>query len=476
MHISPRVVLPDYQRGVATLVVAMVLLIAATFLTFFAARIGIQEQRMAGNDARQKEAFETAEALMDRAKTFLDVNSVAFDSTWTSLMTVCSGTDLPCGNGTEAVFDGTWRSVRVSMLPASGLGESGSQALAGLSGEAYYVTRDPAAVTGGSQPVVLVARGESDDGTGSAVVRQALRRVFTVQPGPIPPLTAPAVGLSGSFHLVGNPNAALTPEDLVDITPDTCDVPPANPLFLSIWTEQDFNTLVNGTGSWDICQKQLFTTNAAVFEESLTLGDPSSNNTDCFLGNTTSGCGCQSLEDPTLNICRSQNFSNSSDPNKLMACGIKDNDANFPTDMFAWLFGASPADVKASADQVLSNCGTLTTASTGLIWVTGDCSPPGDVGSRFAPAVLVVEGELTFGANTQFWGLAVANESPKVKLNGGFTIHGAMVVVDEVNPATNFQGSGTYNAIYDPCVFAAIFNNDDFVEYAPVEGSWSDQL
>ncbi|WP_440940882.1 pilus assembly PilX family protein, partial [Immundisolibacter sp.] len=66
MHISPRVVLPAYQRGVATLVVAMVLLIAATFLTFFAARIGIQEQRMAGNDARQKEAFETAEALMDR--------------------------------------------------------------------------------------------------------------------------------------------------------------------------------------------------------------------------------------------------------------------------------------------------------------------------------------------------------------------------------------------------------------------------
>ncbi len=478
MYIPPRVVFPVYQRGVVTLVVAMVLLIAATFLTFFAARIGIQEQRMAGNDARQKEAFETAEALMDRAKTFLDVNSAAFSGPawgWTP----CTGTTMPCGDGTDAVFDGTWSWVQVRALPSDGVGESGAAVLnklPALSGEAYFVARDPTAVTGGSQPVVLVARGESDDGTGRAVVRQMLRRVFTVQPGPIPPLTAPAVGLSGSFHLVGNPNAALTRDEVAAITPGTCDVPPANPLFLSIWTEQDFNTLVNGTGSWDICQKQLFTTNAGVFEEPLTLGDPSSNNTDCFLGNTTSGCGCQSLDDPTLNICRSQNFGNSSDPNKLMACGIKDNDANFPTDMFAWLFGASPADVKASADQVLPNCGTLTTASTGLIWVTGDCTPPGDVGSRFAPAVLVVDGELTFGANTQFWGLAVANESPKVKLNGGFTIHGAMVVVDEVNPATNFQGSGTYNAIYDPCVFAAIFNNDEFVEYGPVEGSWSDQL
>ena len=173
-------------------------------------------------------------------------------------------------------------------------------------------------------------------------------------------------------------------------------------------------------------------------------------------------------------MCGSQAFSDT--PTNLTACGIADNDPNFPDDLFAWLFGAAPADVKATADQVLPNCSTLTTASTGLIWVTGNCDPPGDVGSRFDPVVLVVDGELTFGANSQVWGLAVANESPKVKLNGGFTIHGAMVVVDEVNPPTTFQANGTYNAIYDPCVFAAIFNNDTFVEYAPVEGSWNDSL
>ena len=466
MHISPRVVLPDYQRGVATLVVAMVLLIAATFLTFFAARIGIQEQRMAGNDARQKGAFETAEVLMDRAKTFLDVNSAAF-SGWG--WTACTGTAIPCGDGTDAVFDGAWSWVRVRDLTTSdGTGDSGDNALGAASGEAYYLTRNPAAVGGGSEPLLLAAEGLSDDGTGRAVVRQMLRRVFTVQPGPIPPLTAPAVGLSGSFHLVGNPNHAMTSEELQQITTANCDnFNSGSGQMLSIWTNQNFNTLVNGVGSWNICQAQFFKTNSAA---------PLSSYSDCFLGNTTSGCGCQSSQDPTLSVCGSQAFGNSTDPNKLTACGIKDNDANFPADMFAWLFGASPADVKANADQVLPDCSTLTTASTGLIWVTGDCSPPGDVGSRFDPVVLVVDGELAFGANTQFWGLAVANESPKVTLNGGFTIHGAMVVVDEVGPATNFQGNGTYNAIYDPCVFAAIFNNDEFVEYAPVEGSWSDQL
>lgn len=465
MH-NQRFAAPARQRGVSTLVVAIVLLIAATFLTFFATKVGIQEQRMAGNDARQKGAFEAAEALMDRAKTFLEANAPDFGG-WG--WAVCASAAMPCGNGTDTVFDGTWSWVQVRNLTTSdGTGDSGNATLGTLSGEAYFLTRNPTATGGSNEPVVLVGEGFSDDDTGRAVVRQAQKRVFTVQPGPIPPLTAPAVGLSGSFHLVGNPNHLLSKEELMQITTANCNNHnTGSGQLLSIWTKQPFNTLVNGTASWDICQAQFFKANTDALLSSYT---------DCFLGNTTSGCGCQSSQDPTLSVCGSQAFGNSTDPNKLTACGIKDNDPDFPVNLFAWIFGAAPADVKATADQVLANCSTLSTASTGLIWVSGNCSPPGDVGSRLNPVVLVVDGELTFGANSQVWGLAVANESPKVKLNGGFTIHGAMVVVDEVNPPTTFQASGTYNAIYDPCVFAAIFNNDDFVEYAPVEGSWSDSI
>jgi hypothetical protein len=454
------------QRGVSTLVVAIVLLIAATFITFFAAKVGMQEQRMAGNDARQKEAFATAEALLDRGKTFLEANATDFgDWPWGA----CGGTDMPCGDGSTAVFDGTWSQVSVRDLPTSdGTGTDGAAALGTLNGEAYFLTRNPTAAGGSEEPVVLVGEGRSDDDTGYAVVRQAQKRVFTVQPGPIPPLTAPSTGLSGSFHLVGNPNHAMSKEELQQITTANCDnFNSGSGQLLSIWTKEPFNTLVNGVGSWNICQAQFFKT-----QNEALLGSYS----DCFLGATTSGCGCQSNQDPLLETCGSQAFGNSTDPNKLTTCGIADEDPNFPDDLFAWLFGASPADVKATAGQVLPNCSTLDEDSTGLIWVTGNCDPPGDVGSRFDPVVLVVDGELRFGANSQVWGLAVANESPKVTLNGGFTIHGAMVVVDEVNPPTNFQANGTYNAIYDPCVFAAIFNNDEFVEYAPVEGSWNDSL
>lgn len=454
------------QRGVSTLLVAIVLLIAATFLTFFAAKVGMQEQRMAGNDARHKAAMATAEALMDRAKTFLEANASNFGGWgWAA----CSSSAMPCGNGTDAVFDGTWSWVRVRDLTTSdGTGDSGTATLGTLNGEAYFLTRNPTAAGGSTEPVVLVGAGLSDDGTGSAVVRQAQKRVFTVQPGPIPPLTAPSVGVLGSFSLVGNPNHAMTKDELLQINPANCDnFNSGSGQMLSIWTERPFNTLVSGVASWDICQAQFFKTSSEA---------PLTSFSGCFLGTTTSGCGCQSAEDPVLSVCGSHPFGLSTDPNKLTACGIKDNDPHFPDDLFVWLFGAAPADVKARADQVLPNCSTLSAASTGLIWVTGDCRPPGDVGSRSAPVVLVADGAVEFGANRQVWGLAVANESPAVTLNGGLTIHGAMVVVDDVSPSTTFHASGTYNAIYDPCVFAAIFNGATFVEYAPVEGSWSDQL
>lgn len=452
------------QRGVATLVVAIILLIAATFLTFFAAKVGMQEQRMAGNDRRQKDAFAVSEALMERAGTFLNANSANFGN-WAWL--TCSSAAMPCGDGTTTVYNNAWRYVAVRTLATvDGTGTSGDNALGTLNGQAYYLTRNPTATGGSTEPVVIVASGIGDDGTGTATVRQVEKRVFTMPPGQIPPLTAPAVGVLGSFNLVGNPNSSKTLEELLQITPQNCDnTTSGSGQLLSVWTNQNFNTLVNGVASWDICQAQFFKTNT----DTLLSG-----NSDCFLGTQTSGCGCQSTQDPLLSVCRSQDFSNSTDPNKLTMCGIKDADSNFPADLFQWVFGAPPADVKARADQVLANCSSLSASSTGLIWVTGDCNPSANqVGSRTNPVMLVVEGEIDFGANDQVWGLVVGHNSPKVKLGGGFTIHGAMVVD---SAATVFQASGTYNAIYDPCVFAAFYNNKAFVEYAPVEGGWSDHL
>jgi hypothetical protein len=128
-----------HQRGVSTLVVAIVLLIAATFITFFAAKIGIQEQRMAGNDARQKESLAVAEALLARAKTFLDVNVTFVDAAspsppWWTCATADAAHKPPllCGDGTTpAVFGTGWEYLIVRHLNPAG-GATGTQALDGI--------------------------------------------------------------------------------------------------------------------------------------------------------------------------------------------------------------------------------------------------------------------------------------------------------------------------------------------------------
>lgn len=449
---------------------------------------------MGGNDARQKESLAVAEELLARAKTFLDVNATFVDAAspstpWWTCATADAAHKPPllCGDGTTpAVFGTGWEYLIVRHLNPAG-GATGTQALDGihpldptnsdpLNGDAYFVRR-----TGSSalvDPLVVVAEGKSADNSGESVVRQVLRRTYTLSPGPLPPLTAPMVGALGSFNLVGNPNHIWCPPDddkckrdqlaqLLSITPQNCSnfvAPTGSGQMLSVWTKNNFNQLISGVASWDICHASYFKKNNDVFMSSYG---------DCFSGNTTTGCGCQTGDDPIASVCKSQNWS-SGDPQKLEKCGIVDGDPNFPSDVFAWVFGASPADVKARADQVVANCDTLNADSKGLIWVTGNCKPGADqVGSRAKPVLLVVEGEVDFGANKNVWGVVVAHNSPSVKLGGGFTLHGAMVVDSD---STAFQASGTYNAIYDPCVFAGLYNNGEFVEYAPVDGSWNDQL
>lgn len=55
------------ERGVATLITSLALLLAITLLTFAAARVGIMEQRISANDYRAKQGFEAAQAGIEFA-------------------------------------------------------------------------------------------------------------------------------------------------------------------------------------------------------------------------------------------------------------------------------------------------------------------------------------------------------------------------------------------------------------------------
>lgn len=473
------------QRGVSTLVVAIVLLIAATFLTFFAAKIGMQEQRMSGNDYRHKEAFATAEAGLDRAKAFLGANRMDFaDWGWTA----CAGTETapPCGDGTANLFGASWSWINV-------YSESAGAALADLAWPAstqdgpFILTQTtPAAITPTTsfQPVVLAAQARSADGTGRAVVRQSMTRYLIAQPGPVPPVMAPTVPLGGNFTVVGNPNHDIDP---MDVTLANCDSLTGSGQMLSIWTP----TPLPGSGTWQTC-------GAGSFRDGLS---PTANR--CIGPNIDDPATGSGPNDAQWGQCRCQVNAAEKSPYSGNTEGVNDdvveNDSDhFPQNMFAYAFGRTKDAVKAaaaSAGHLLPNCDSLTASSTGLYWVTGDCDLSNNdvIGSRTAPAIVVFEGDAHFQGNSHFWGLMVgadmertctggsgdpyyvdgtcASPSPNTAdIQGTFNLHGAMLVEGEID------GTGTYNAIYDPCVFAAMGQGTSFDQYGPVAGSWNDAL
>ncbi len=55
----------QFQQGMATLIVSIIVLIITTLMVLMATKVGIFDFRMAGNEARYKEAFTTAEAGLD---------------------------------------------------------------------------------------------------------------------------------------------------------------------------------------------------------------------------------------------------------------------------------------------------------------------------------------------------------------------------------------------------------------------------
>ena len=479
------------QHGLSTLVVAIVLLIAATFLTFFAARIGIQEQRMSGNDARQKEAFATAEAGLDRAKAFLAANRQDFASwNWTD----CTGaeTDPPCGDGTNNLYNGSWSWINVF---SQGAADYSTNYLDGLHWPAstrdgpFVLTQSVASTvtpTTSFQPVVVAAQAEPEDGSGRAVVRQSVTRFLVAQPGPVPPLMAPSVGLGGNFTVVGNPNHDLDPT--LDVTLANCDSLTGSGQLLSIWSR----TAVTLAGSQQTCQAGSYrdgpnpTDNRCIGQ---TIPDPATGQT------------------PTWNQCICQVNPAEKSPYSSASAGTNDdvvqNDAQFPGDMFLYVFGRNKAAVKASAaadGRVLPDCSTLNASSTGLYWIEGTCDVAQNtvIGSRAAPVILVYETTAEFRGGSDVWGLVVGADmertlsntpagpapyyydtdytsaSPaQALLHGTFTLHGALIVEGTV---TQQGGGGNYNLLYDPCVFAAMGAGTGFDKYGPVAGSWNDAL
>ncbi len=233
-HTMPR------QRGAATLVVAIILLLAMTMMTFFGVRVGVTEQRIAANDMRAKQALAVAEALVENGIAYLEHNKAFIrsdpvladwldgypgTSNWkpcTSTYTVI--TDPPCGNGTANVYNNTWLFYKLpDTLPAGTLLATPIESVSsGIYPAAYtervsFVTLNRGTVAApvvAAYPAIHVIADVTpgtDTLAGSAQVKQIVQSFpFAKTSAENAIASLGTMGLSGNYKLWGNPTGLGT--------------------------------------------------------------------------------------------------------------------------------------------------------------------------------------------------------------------------------------------------------------------------
>lgn len=516
------------QRGVATLAIGVILLVLITLVSLYGMRVTLLEQRVSANDYRSREAYGAAQAGLSYGIELVKGNEGRLRSTdtngwlvstnagWTDGTISIDCTSPPSGSIEEAACNsGLSGDIRTYAIPASG-----TKTAPGPTDSLTYVSADwPASASGtfadcpgagcraqialilcefenvgdpcedaggtsSKYAVLVLARGESADGTGQAQMREMLAPLDFFPGNALPPLMASTnVSISGTLDVVVNPNGAYN-----TLSGTGQGVP------ISGWSNGDL--VLSGDASF--CYPDEYFQNSQSQPSDLTsmaTCDSSLSNQPCQVDVTTSGgalcpmpvcddCDCPSSGNEALTTSTASNYFEGIDVVDVDGNSGPTPDAtNFPSDVFQYIFGVDHEDyelIKFSSDtQLLPDCSSIDSSSTGLYWITGDCSISGTAGSPTGPLLLVTEGDFQMQGGGAFFGLVFAFSAPgsginggaSVKLTGGPQFYGTVVSDHQVT-----FGGGTYDLIYSQCMFDRIGNDDKFKHLGPVPGSWADHI
>src|SRR3990172_6016758 len=162
--------------------------------------------------------------------------------------------------------------------------------------------------------------------------------------------------------------------------------------------------------------------------------------------------------------------------NNLVYSDVVSNDTSIPSDMFQYVFSVQSAEYSTVKNKavILPNCSSLTTASTGIFWITGNCNINHNIGSPSSPPLIVVEGDLDAGSSPTFYGLIFLFHVPgttlgTVHVTGNVTVIGALIS----DHAIDF-GSGSCTGVYSRSVLEKAGNASG--TFAKIPGGWLDKL
>lgn len=430
------------QKGAATLLVSIVLLIGVTLITVFAARVGVMDQRISANEYRHKESKSAADAALDQAASFIANNTALYDGTvgGTYPWIECTGgyaSLFPCTNGGDTydlAYDGDLSTTNI--IESLQEGGKGIELSSGVNSDSYLTYTTSATV---GNILTVIAKGSSLDETGNAYAQISYTEVSLLTPGKVPPIMTPMIELSGSFTIVGDPNGGG----------------PGVPI--SAWVST--LDVSGGVGSWQTCQ----------------LGD--------YRDGGNNVCVDTRIDDVTWKDCAcvaDQELSKSGTPHEVKYDIVEVGPDAFPDSTFQYLFPALTTfnHLLGVAGVVeLEDCDNLDTiastfTSSTIVAVTGNCSIGGGagatiIGNRDAPLILVVNGALSINANSDFYGIALGLNA--ISLNGTATVHGSLLAEDATNLST-----GGYTQVYDEAALAALAEDLETIGLAKQKYSWTD--
>ncbi len=445
---------PIRQRGYATLVISMVILVMLTLMTLYAGRVGVMEQKTSANYVRASESQLAAENAIELGIGYLSESVDLQALTWTD----CTGvTTVPCGDGASNIYGAGY--IHIANItpdannppPALGSGLTTYQL--------HFVTREnnngAIALKPYPRPVInMVAEGIGADNSARALIKQSVNYYKQTTGTVAAPLIAAGTISkpgAGNFSVVVNPNGGG----------------PGVPL--STWAGSD---AFAAGGSWASCHIHEF------------LDDASPSGTDSYpdplTGETHTLTRCTACNCPAADALSDASIENYDILDVDSNTGVNP-DTIFPADLFQYVFGIPRSQYLTIYDKAdkSGTCNGLDASSNGLFWIEGECDfgNVSQVGSFEKPVLIVATDGFAGNGNPEIFGLLFAfdptvpsgSSTFNVKLNGGATVYGAVISDQQIN-----FSNGNFKMRYDQQVLDAIGKFPTSSGLGKLPGTWSD--
>lgn len=485
--------LPRQQQGAVTIYTGLMILLLLTLMLLYATRVGVYEQRVSGNEARQKVAFHVAESVVDQGVEFILQNALRVFSSDADAAPDGAGGMRPgffANDGTNAGWAlCTDAHVASDNHPCGG--DLSADEVFGAAGQRPYFWDDPGTAGVDSLPVVAgtlpassagrvtallcvvnpgnlaagcqAAPGDEEAARYARAIIQLMGYGYTdcIDPGDLSTCLAEARisrPLSNYNNLSGSPVVPLTTKTTFPPT-GTAEVIP-NPdaggvgVPVAVWSNDNTGCgtppAIVGQGNWATCELHEW------YGRDKRPADVACDITPCT---------CTESEAITY----------TSGQTTYQGIDIIE-DSVFPCDLFEYYFNVprSQYEIIKGAATIISDCNNLGPYDSGLYWVSGNtCNIAANtvIGSANAPIILVSAATTTrLAGGAKIFGVLYVFDgedgNATLESQGTNTVYGAVIV-----DATMGNYTGTFQIVYSDGVLARAAG---LAGVGDVSGGWRD--